>query len=71
MASLDPCIKSPSFFMPPGHFTVDQKYVLKINDYQLFFPQTRGTEVNYCSSLDLGLVSKFPLQSVSPIRKLP
>ena len=53
MASLDPQIKSPPFFMPPGHFTLDQMYGLKINDHQLFFPQAHGTEVNYCPSLDL------------------
>ena len=53
MASLDSWIKSPPFFMPPGHFTKDQIYGLKINDHQLFFPRTYGTEVNYCPSLDL------------------
>ena len=37
MASLDPQIKSPPFFMPPGHFTLDQMYGLKINDHQLLF----------------------------------
>ena len=36
MASLDLWIKSLSFFMPPGHFTMDQMYGLKINDYQFF-----------------------------------
>ena len=53
MAFLDPWIKSPPFFMPPGHYTMDQMYGLKINDHQLFFPQAHGTEVNYCPSLDL------------------
>ena len=53
MASLDPQIKSSPFFMPPGHFTMDQIYGLKINDHQLFFPQAYGTEVNYCPSLDM------------------
>ena len=53
MASLDPQIKSPPFFMPPGHFTLDQMYGLKINDHQLFFPQAYGTEVSYFPSLDL------------------
>ena len=52
MASLDPWITSPPFFMPPGHFTMynftmDQMYGLKSNDHQ-FFPQAYGTEVNYC-----------------------
>ena len=43
MASLDPWIKSPPFLMPSGHFTMDQMYGLKINDYQfLFFPQAHG-----------------------------
>ena len=53
MAFLDPWIKSPPFFMPPGHYTMDQMYGLKINDHQLFFPQAHGTEVNYCPSLDM------------------
>ena len=55
MASLDPQIKSPPFFMPPGHFTLDQMYGLKINDYQLlfFFLQAYGREADYCPSLDL------------------
>ena len=53
MASLDPCINSPSFFTPSGHFIIDQVYGLKINDHQLFFPKTYGTEFNYCPSLDL------------------
>ena len=39
MASLDPWIKSPPFFMPSGHFTKDQMYGFKINDHQLFLPQ--------------------------------
>ena len=39
--------------MPPGHFTMDQLYGLKIIDHQLFFPQVYGTEVNYCSCLDI------------------
>ena len=47
MAFLDPQIKSPPFFMPTGHFTMDQKYGLKINDHPY------GTEVNDCPSLDL------------------
>ena len=43
MASLDPWIKSPPFLMPSGHFTMDQMYALKMNDYQfLFFPQAHG-----------------------------
>ena len=37
MASLDPWIKSPPFFIPSGHFTVNQMYELKINDYKLVF----------------------------------
>ena len=53
MVSLDPRIKSSPFFMLPGQSTVDQMYELKINDYQLFFPQAYGTEVNYCPSLDI------------------
>ena len=53
MVYLDPWIKSPPFFMPPGHFTKDQIYGLKINDHQLFSPQAHGTEVNYCPSLIL------------------
>ena len=53
MASPDPQIKSPPFSLPPGHVSVDQKYGLKINDHQLFFPRAYGTEVNYCPSLDL------------------
>ena len=47
MASLGPQIESLPFFMPPGHFAMDQKYGLKINDHPY------GTEVNYCPSLDL------------------
>ena len=39
MASPDPQIKSSPFFMPPGHFTMDQIYGVKINDHQLIFPQ--------------------------------
>ena len=53
LASFPPQIKSPLFSVPPGHVSVDQKYGLKINDHQLFFPQAYGTEVNYCPSLDL------------------
>ena len=53
MASLDPWIKSPSFVMPSGLFTMDQLYRLKISDPQLFFPQACGIELNYCPSLDL------------------
>ena len=53
MAFLDPWIKSPPFFMPSGHFMMDQMYGLKMNDHQLFFPQASGTEFNYCPSLDL------------------
>ena len=32
MAYLDPQIKSPAFSTPPGHFTMDQLYGLKIDD---------------------------------------
>ena len=39
--------------MLSGHFIIDQVYGLKINDHQLFFPKTYGTEFNYCPSLDL------------------
>ena len=39
MASLDPRIKSPPFFMPNGHFIIDQMCGFKINDPQFFFPQ--------------------------------
>ena len=39
MVFLDPQIKMPPFFMPLGHFTVDQMYGLDINDHLLFFPQ--------------------------------
>ena len=53
MASLDPWIKLSSSFRPPGCFTMDQMYGLKINDHQLFCPQAYGTEVNYYSFLDL------------------
>ena len=53
MAFLYLRIKSPPFFMPPGHFTKDQMYRLKINDHQLFFSQAYEREVNYCPSLDL------------------
>ena len=31
MASFDPWVKSPPFFMPSGHFTMDQMYEFKIN----------------------------------------
>lgn len=41
------------FFMPSGHFNMDQLYGLKIKDYQLFFTQAYGTEFNYSPSLDL------------------
>ena len=47
MASFDPWIKLTPFFMLPSHFTMDQKYGLKINDHPY------GTEVNDCPSLDL------------------
>ena len=61
MASLDPWIKSSPFFMPPGHFTMDQIYGLKINDHQLFFPHANGTEFNYCPSMDiLQVVQNIP-----------
>ena len=53
LASFAHQIKSPPFSLPPGHVSVDQKYGLKINDHQLFFPRAYGTEVNYCPSLDL------------------
>ena len=50
MAYLDPQIKSPPFSMPPGHFTMDQLYGLKVDDQQLFFPQAYGTQVNCVNS---------------------
>ena len=53
MASLDPWIKSASFFTPSGNFAMDQMYGFKINDHQLFLPQAYRTEFNYCPSLDL------------------
>ena len=53
MAFLDLRIKSPPFFMSPGHFTKDQMYGLKINHPQLFFLQAYERKVNYCPSLDL------------------
>ena len=54
MASLDPRIKSPPFFMLTGHFIIDQMCGFKINDPQFFFFFSADeTEVNYCSSLDL------------------
>ena len=53
MASPDPPIKSPPFFMPHGHFTMYHMYGVKINDHRLVFPQAYGTEVKYCPSLDL------------------
>ena len=49
MAFLNPWIEE----MPPGHFTMEQRYGLKISDHQLFFPQAYGTEVNHSLSLDL------------------
>ena len=45
MASLDPWIKSPPFFIPSGNFPMDQMYGFKTNDHQLFFPQAYGSEV--------------------------
>ena len=67
MASLDPWIKSSPFFMPPGHFTMDQIYGLKINDHQLFFPQANGTEFNYCPSMDiLQVVQNIPIVCFIP-----
>jgi len=45
MVSLDPGTKSPAFFMPPDHFTMDQMYGLKINDHQSFFPQAYGKKL--------------------------
>ena len=48
MAFLNPWIEE----MPPGHFTMEQRYGLKISDHQLFFPQAYGTEVNYYPFLD-------------------
>ena len=53
MASLGPQVKSLPFFMPPGHFAMDQMYGLKINDHPMFSPQAFGTEVNYCPFQDL------------------
>ena len=53
MASLDPRIKSPHFFMSPGHFKMDQMYGLKITVHQLFFPQAYEKEANCCPFLDL------------------
>ena len=49
----DPWIKSPLFFIPPGHFTMDQMYGFKINNHQLLFPHAYGTEANYCPPLRL------------------
>ena len=67
MASPDPQIKSSPFFMPPGHFTMDQIYGLKINDHQLFFPQANGTEFNYCPSMDiLQVVQNIPIVCFIP-----
>ena len=58
MASLDPWIKSLPFFMPSGHFTVDQMYGFKINDHQLFFLQAYGVKVTQscltlCNPVDM------------------
>ena len=53
---------SSPFFMPPGHFTMDQMYRFKINDHQLFFPQAYGTETNYCPSLDMSYQIKDTFQ---------
>ena len=53
LASLNTWVKSPPFFMTPGHFTVYQLYRPKVNDHQLYFPWAYGTEVNYSPSLDL------------------
>ena len=50
MASLDPQIKSPPFFMPPGHFTLIR---LMIISYCFFSLQAYGREADYCPSLDL------------------
>ena len=54
--------------MPPGHFTMDQMYVLKINDHQLFFPQAYVIEVNYCLSLDLRADNLSDQRHISGIR---
>lgn len=57
MAPLDLQIKASPFFMPPGHFTMDQMYEIKINDcFLLFFPLAYGTEVNYCPFQDLSVL---------------
>ena len=49
MAFLNPWIEE----MPPGHFTMEQRYGLKISDHQLFFPQAYEKETNCCLFLDL------------------
>ena len=67
LASFPPQIKSPLFSVPPGHVSVDQKYGLKINDHQLFFPQANGTEFNYCPSMDiLQVVQNIPIVCFIP-----
>ena len=43
MASLDPWINLPPFFMPPGHFTTDQMYGFKINNHQLCFTTKKAS----------------------------
>ena len=53
MASLDPGIKSPSFFMPFWSFHNGTDVQAKDYHQFFFFTQAYGTEANYCPTLDL------------------
>ena len=68
MMCLDPQIESPPFFMPPGHFTMDQMYEFKIDDQQLFFPQAYETEANCCPSLVLSVANLSDQEHISGIQ---
>ena len=66
MASLDLWIKSLSFFMPPGHFTMDQMYGLKINDYQFF--SLRHVEQKLITALPwIWIWASLVAQTVKPL----
>ena len=68
MMSLDPQIESPPFFMPSGHFTMDQMYEFKIDDQQLFFPQAYEAEANCCPSLVLSVDNLSDQEHISGIQ---
>ena len=66
MASLDSWVKLLPFFTSPGHFTMDQMYGLKINDYQFF--SLRHVEQKLITALPwIWIWASLVAQTVKPL----